>query len=284
MKIITPVMILFLLSFAFLGACSGAVLFEGYTPQEPQEIRLNMQHIENKSTPLPAVWLTLSETEPHMVNLTIIVSTAALLYQTSNFATRLSIDSQEPEKLDGILESRGSRLGDLYSRQYYVTLSGLGDGAHFIKIRVAGDYYGPDYEGLNYDCQGNVSFVIDSIFPTVDNISIKNIIYYENDLELACTTSEPCPWIAYSLDNQANVTMSGTSGNQQAKTNLTDLSEGRHTITIYASDIAGNTVASETITFTVEPFPTTTILAVVLAVTIIVAAAFLFFRRRRLQH
>ena len=85
----------------------------------------------------------------------------------------------------------------------------------------------------------------------------------------------------YSLDNQANVTISGT--NEQAKANLTDLTEGTHTLTIYASDIAGNMVATEAISFTVEPFPTTTIVAAVIAGAAIVAAVFLFSRRRR-QH
>ena len=148
---------------AIFGVCNGAIWFEGYNPQEPQEIRLNMQHIEKpveNTTSLPVCDLILNETEPHIVNLTIIASTAALFYQTGNFETWLSIDSQEPEKLIGILDSQGSAAGELYNRQYNVTLSGLGDGAHSIKIQVAGDYYGPGPEGGNYDCEGNATIII----------------------------------------------------------------------------------------------------------------------------
>jgi hypothetical protein len=261
-------------------------VFEGYNPQEPQEIRLNMQHIEqpagNTVTTPPSCYLYLSQTNLHTVNLTISVSTMEWFYQNQNFETWLSIDSQTPEKLSGILYSgRAGMFGPAYSRQYNVTLSGLEDGSHFIEIRVGGEYFSAyGLEGGNYDCEGNVSFILDNKFPTIGNISIKNTSYYENDLELSCATSEPCSWIAYSLDNQANVTISGTNETQQAKTNLTDLSEGRHTITIYASDVVGNTVATETITFTVEPYPTTAIVTAVLAA-IIVTLSVLAFRRHR---
>ncbi|MHC3128981.1 MAG: hypothetical protein IBV52_02755 [Candidatus Bathyarchaeota archaeon] len=112
-------------------------MFEGYDAQEPQEIQLNMQRkqpIVGPYTALPVCNLILSEAEPQKVTLTIKVSTAALFYQDGNFETWLSIDDQEPEKLVGILDSRGSAAGQLYKRQYTVNLSGLCDGAHFKKI------------------------------------------------------------------------------------------------------------------------------------------------------
>jgi hypothetical protein len=51
----------------------------------------------------------------------------------------------------------------MYKRQYNVTLSGLGDGAHSIEIRVAGDYYNlnGDIDG-NYICESNITVVVDS--------------------------------------------------------------------------------------------------------------------------
>jgi hypothetical protein len=163
MRVIACLLLTLFVSSALFGVCNGAAWFEGYNPQEPQEIRLNMQHIDkpNENTPTapPACILNLSETEPHIVKLTIIVSTAAFFYQNENFQPWLSIDSQEPEKLFGILNSRGSAAGDEYTRQYTEILNGLGDGAHFIKIRVTGEYYGP--EAGNYDCEGNATFMID---------------------------------------------------------------------------------------------------------------------------
>jgi hypothetical protein len=161
MRVIAFLLLALFVSSLFLGVCNGAVWFEGYNSQEPQKIQLNMQHIENASTSLPVVTLILNETEPHIVNLTIIVGTGALFYQTGNFETWLSIDSQDPEKIVGILDSQGSAAGELYKRQYNITLSGLRDGSHFIKIQVAGDYYGPDLEGGKYTCEGNTTFIID---------------------------------------------------------------------------------------------------------------------------
>jgi hypothetical protein len=180
MRVIACLLLALFISSAFFVVCNGAVWFEGYNPQE-QKIRLNMQHIEEpiENTPasLPVCNLILSETEPHIVNLTIIVSTAALFYQNENFETWLIIDSQEPEKLVGILDSQPSAAGQLYSRQYNVTLSGLGDGAHLIKIRVAGEYYGPD--GGNYDCEGSVTVIINdqtNLSPTTKPFPTATII------------------------------------------------------------------------------------------------------------
>ncbi len=167
MKIIALVMLAFLVYSTFFAACNGAVWFEGYNPQEFQEIRLNMQYIQQppEHTPSspPFCHLTLNETEPHTVNLTITVSTMALFRQTSNFETWLSIDSQEPEKLVGVLDSTVSATGATYQRQYNVTLNELVDGTHSIEIRVAGDYYGPDLEGEKYNCEGNITAIINDL-------------------------------------------------------------------------------------------------------------------------
>jgi len=51
--------------------------------------------------------------------------------------------------------------------------------------------------------------------------------------------------MGYSLDGQDNVTLTETT------LNLTELVNGSHTLTVYATDTAGNTAASETISFTI---------------------------------
>ena len=69
----------------------------------------------------------------------------------------------------------------------------------------------------------------------------------------------------------------------QAKTYLTNLTKGTHTLTLYASDTAGNMVASQTITFTVdilEPFRTAIIIAVVLTGVVVLAAVSLLAHKR----
>jgi hypothetical protein len=85
-------------------------------------------------------------------------------------------------------------------------------------------------------------------------LSPQNKTYTTTDVPLNFTVSESVERICYSLDAQDNVTIDGN-------TTLTGLSNGEHNVTVYATDVTGNIVASETITFTVtkelEPFPTT---------------------------
>jgi hypothetical protein len=113
------------ISSGFLAACKGAVWFEGYTPQEPKEIQLNMQHIENPivNASAPTCHLLLNETGPDSANLTISIGTVALFYQNGNFSTWFSIDSKPPEELASILKTEPSAAGEFYSRQYNITLN-----------------------------------------------------------------------------------------------------------------------------------------------------------------
>ena len=67
-------------------------------------------------------------------------------------------------------------------------------------------------------------------------------------------------------------------------TTLTDLPNGYHNITVYATDEAGNTGASETVYFSVEvpePFPISTIAAVSVAIVAVTGAGLLIYFRRR---
>jgi hypothetical protein len=276
MRLTACLLLALLVSSAFFGICNGASWFEGIDPQEPQKIRLNMEHkipVVSPCTAKPVCNLILNETESHSVNLTISVSTWAMGYQTGTFETWLSIDSQEPEKLFGILDAGGSAAGALYNRKYNVTLSGLGDGAHFMKIRVAGDYYGPG--GSGYDCEGNVSVIIDTGPPKVSIRSLENKTCCTPTIPLNFITNEPISQSAYSLDGQENVTIAGN-------TTLTGLSNGAHNVTVYAWDTTGNIGASETIYFTVtEPFPIVPILAASGALIAIIGIGLLVYFKKR---
>ena len=106
--------------------------------------------------------------------------------------------------------------------------------------------------------------------PTLSIVSPENKTYTANNVSLNFTVNELTSWIGYSLDEQANVTITGN-------TTLTGLSDGIHNLVVYAKDIAGNTGASKTIIFRVtEPFPTTWIVAAI-AITAIGGAAFLVY-------
>jgi parallel beta-helix repeat protein len=103
--------------------------------------------------------------------------------------------------------------------------------------------------------------------------------YSTKDITLEFTVSEPTSWIKYSLDGQANVTITGN-------TTLTGLSEGTHNIVMYAEDLDGLTGMSETIYFTIsqgaesDSIPITWIIG---AIVIVIGVALLIymFRLRR---
>jgi hypothetical protein len=81
------------------------------------------------------------------------------------------------------------------------------------------------------------------------------------------------------LDNQANVTITGN-------TTLSGLSEGTHSITVYANDAAGNIGYSDTVYFSIntqppEPFPTWIVGAAVATIAVATAAIAVFWRRRK---
>lgn len=88
-------------------------------------------------------------------------------------------------------------------------------------------------------------------------------------------------WTSYSLDCQQNVTFSGN-------TNLTDISNGLHNITVYAQDTFGNIGSSNTIRFTVakpepESFPimTVAVASIVLVAVVVAAGLFVYHKKHK---
>ena len=155
-----------------------------------------------------------------------------------------------------------------------ISLTGIPDGNHTIKVYAveSGKYLthrGPIGSGLNaasyayyyvnFNATGCalVRFTVDTTPPRVRFLSLENKTYTPSDLPLNFEMNMAFSEIAYSLDGQGNVTIF-------RNTTLTDLSYGVHDIKIYATDKAGNTGASDTISFTIaEAFPTSMVMAAV---------------------
>jgi len=72
------------------------------------------------------------------------------------------------------------------------------------------------------------------------------------NIPLRFTVSEPVSWMTYSLDNKANVTLTGN-------TTLTSLLMGSHSIVVYAKDTEGNTYSSDLVYFKVASTPSVSI-------------------------
>jgi len=117
------------------------------------------------------------------------------------------------------------------------TLTGLVEGSHSLII-FANDTAG------NMG-QAEVVFSIDVTPPSILVLSPENKTYSASNVPLSFAASESVSWVAYSLNNLANVTINGN-------TTLQGLSDGSYTVVISATDTAGNTGFSETIHFSVR--------------------------------
>jgi parallel beta-helix repeat protein len=113
--------------------------------------------------------------------------------------------------------------------------------------------------------------------PSVSVVNPTNVTYNNASVPLDFSVDKQVTWIGYSLDGKDNVTVTGNI-------TLSGLSDGVHTLTVYANDTFGFTGASETVTFTVATFPTTLVMAaavVVALVTVVAVIGVLVYLRKR---
>ena len=84
--------------------------------------------------------------------------------------------------------------------------------------------------------------------PNVVIVSPKNRTYCTNSVGLTFAVNEAPLWIGYSLDGQANVTITSYVA-------LVDLSIGAHSITVYMNGSSGSMARSETVHFAIDTVP-----------------------------
>jgi hypothetical protein len=84
--------------------------------------------------------------------------------------------------------------------------------------------------------------------PVISILSPENTTYPTRNISLTFTVNEPTTWIGYSLDGKQNVTVT-------QNTTIKNLHDGRHYITIYANDTAGNIGVSDTVHFSTDTTP-----------------------------
>jgi hypothetical protein len=122
--------------------------------------------------------------------------------------------------------------------------------------------------------------------PEVTVISPQNKTYNTNDISLTFAVNKPTSMLEYSLDGLQEVAILGN-------TTLNGLSNGAHNITVYATDAAGNTGASETITFIItketetpqppseEPFPSAYSMGFVALIIIALLISIIYVLKRK---
>ena len=168
-----------------------------------------------------------------------------------------------------------------------LNLTGIPEGTHslIVHARERGAYERYEYESgfitreyvTNFFIEGSsfVVFTVDLTPPKFSVLPVENKTYYTLDVPLTVATNEVLSKITYSIDGNENVTIVGN-------TTLTNLPLGEHYITVYLIDEAGNTRASETISFSVaEPFPTTLVVTSIITASIISVGLIVYFKKRK---
>jgi N-acetylneuraminic acid mutarotase len=105
-----------------------------------------------------------------------------------------------------------------------------------------------------------------------------NATFTNSTVPLVFYVDKAVSWMGYSLDNQTAVTIDGN-------TTIANVTNGIHTLTVYANDTYGNYAQSQTINFTVAvpaPFPVLVFVAVTATLAGVIAAiGVVIYRKRR---
>ncbi len=179
-------------------------------------------------------------------------------------------------------------------------LSGLTEGSHTLTVvAVVGLGYRswatyPSTIYVEGYCSSNTVFAVDAAPPQIKVLSIKQQgTFNETSIPLVFSITEPTQRISYSLDQQANQSITGN-------TTLTHLSNGTHYLELYAVDTTGTRGASQPISFNIktqepqsqatepelqpsnpEPFPTTLLIASLAAVAAVSIGLLVYFKKRK---
>ncbi len=192
--------------------------------------------------------------------------------------------------LDNVITSvyfLSSWSSNLNHGQYGISNSALclpldvSDGNHSLTLHAIG-LLSPFSDGFWLDNSSTVFFTVDTVAPNI-SILIGNGTHHEGRaLPLHFKVDEPTSWMGYSLDDAANVSITGNTA-------LAGLTMGSHDLTVYANDTAGNMGKSDTIFFTMDtstpsPFPLFLGIAVFVIVLFAVAILLAVYFRRTKKH
>jgi hypothetical protein len=164
---------------------------------------------------------------------------------------------------------------------YSENLQNMTDGRHSLAVEA-------DCEGWNFEIHQSwskklfykassdgINFTVYAVPPQIMLLSVANDTYEASAVPLVFAVNRTVSQISYSLDEEDNVIVDGN-------TTLAGLPNGEHCLTVYATDIVGNTGVSETVYFSVEvPFPTTMVIVPAASVAVLGVGLLVYFKRRK---
>jgi hypothetical protein len=196
------------------------------------------------------------------------------------YTLKYSLDGRKPEISIPWTVDNPSELHVIYQAFGSVTVFALGGGLHSVTVNLVSEGFVTGPNPRSYS--DTVWFTVDLTPPKISEVSVENKTYTTTDAPLNFTVNENTSGIMYSLDGNDNVTIAGN-------TTLTGLSTGPHNVTLYARDVAGNTGASQTVTFAVvnesetEPFPVVLVAVALAAMLAVGVGLTVHFKKRNHQ-
>ena len=164
---------------------------------------------------------------------------------------------------------------------YSENLQNMTDGTHILALEADCEGWAYDFHELHkrklwYEASSDlINFKVYAVPPQILLFSVANETYEASDVPLVFAVNRTVSKLSYSLDGADNVIVDGN-------TTLCGLPNGEHCITIYATDIVGNTGVSETVYFTVEvPFPSIMVIAPITTAVVIGMGLLVYFKKRK---
>ncbi len=171
---------------------------------------------------------------------------------TSYGAAVATADFMAPTKIyyfGGYMGTTFTNKTQVYDLEHNVWTSGadMPTARAYLGVAVINDviYAVGGFDGANW-LQSNEQYKpldYGKIPPKIQIVNPENKIY--NSVSLAYTVNKATSWVGFSLDNKANVTLTGG-------VSLNGLSNGQHSIVVYANDSLGNMGTSSIVTFYVD--------------------------------
>jgi parallel beta-helix repeat protein len=178
-----------------------------------------------------------------------------------------AVDSDSVNVWDNGYPSGGNYWSDYNAKE--IDNSGIGSTPYVIDAQNKDRY--PLMKPFN-----GAFYALQTAPPKISVLSPLNQTYNETSVPLVFTVDKQVNWTGYSLDGKQNVTVTGNC-------TIANVTNGVHSITVYANDTYGNMGASEIVTFTVakpEPFPTTLVIAPIASV-VVGVGLLVYFKKRK---
>jgi hypothetical protein len=138
-----------------------------------------------------------------------------------------------------------------------ITFNGTGTGRCLLDFASDPPIVVGDLQGHLLPATGvGVLVSVGNLPPIIGMIRPQDGGYSTIPVNLTVAVNKPLSWIGYSLDDQANVTLAQSS-NATLMSNLIQVSEGQHSLVVYANDSSGLMASSNKVSFLADGTPPT---------------------------